>query len=659
MTTASPVLPAWFREDRWVPPPGSAEGKQVTRLMRAHGLDTYQDLLSAAADPDWFYPRAFADLGLAWMTAPTGVAVPGSPSPWRTWFPSGLTNAAWLACRRWAAASPGQLAVMGEAEDGTVTRWTFADLDEHVTACAGQLAEAGIGIGDTVAILLPMCPEAIAAILAVAAAGAVAVPLFSGYGPGAIRERLRIAACRVLITADGFLRAGRVVPTLETARQATSDGGTALVVVSRLGTALRPGELPWRDEHRAGPVTGPLALPAAAPFLLGFTSGSTGRPKAVVHTHGGFPYRVAIDLAYGFDLRPGDRMTWVTDMGWIMGPLSTLGPLVLGATAYVFEGLITHPRPGRLWDAARDQRLAVTGVTPTLVRSLITAGAVPGAPLPDLKAVGITGEPCTRPVWRWLHREVGRGHVPVINWTGGAEIGAGILISSPVVETPECRFSGPCLGVPADVYDSAGIPVTGTPGELVLTQPVPSMTRGLWGQPGRYLETYWSRWPGVWLHGDQAVRHADGSWELTGRSDEVMKVGGKRIDPAEFEEITSAVDGVLECAAVAVPDERLGEVPVIAIRTRPGTAGEEVRAAVTQRVIATLGPAFRPREVIVADALPLSRAGKVQRRVLRAWLLGQDPGDLINLANPEAEQGLLGQLAGGQARQKPSRKNPS
>lgn len=643
MTIASSVLPEWFREDRWVPPPGSVDGRQVMRLVRAQNLSSYHDLLSASADPDWFYPRAFDDLELSWMMPFSRVTAPASPQPWRTWFPGGRTNAAWLACTRWAGKTPAQLAVVGETEDGTTTRWTFADLDQQVAACAEQLSDAGIGMGDTVALLLPMCPEATAAVLAAASIGAIAVPLFSGYGPGAIRERLRIAGCRVLITADGFVRAGRVVPTLETAREATAETETTIVVVNRLETPLRPGELRWR-EHPTGPAPQPVALPAGAPFLLGFTSGSTGQPKAVVHTHGGFPYRVAIDLAYGFDLRQGDRMTWVTDMGWIMGPLSALGPLALGATAFVFEGLITYPRPGRLWDVARDQRITVVGVTPTLVRSLISADVPPGSRLPDLKAIGITGEPCPRQVWRWLHREVGRGHVPVINWTGGAEIGAGILISSPAVETPECRFSGPCLGIPADVYGPAGTPVTNSPGELVLTQSVPSMTRGLWGQPDRYLATYWSRWPGVWLHGDQAVRYADGSWELTGRSDEVMKVGGKRIDPAEFEEITAAVDGVLECAAVAVPDERLGEAPVIAVRARPETTAAEVRDAVIQRIIATLGPAFRPREVIVADALPLNRAGKVQRRVLRAWLLGQDPGDLINLANPEARQGLAGRL---------------
>jgi acetyl-CoA synthetase len=263
--------------------------------------------------------------------------------------------------------------------------------------------------------------------------------------------------------------------------------------------------------------------------------------------------------------------------------------------------------------------------------------------LASLRVLGSTGERWTPQSWRWLHRHVGRGSVPIINWSGGTEIGCGILVGSPLVATRECRFAGHAPGMSAAVFDPRGRALVGEVGELVLTRTWPSMTRGLWNEPERYLQSYWSRWPNVWVHGDWAVRHEDGSWEVLGRSDDVLKIAGKRVGPAEVESLATEFDEVVEAAAVSVPDSVAGEALVVLIQVS-ATAAEEGWEALTQsvsdRVAQALGKPLRPAAVVVVNELPLSRSGKVHRRALRAWLAETDPGDLSTLANPESARAV-------------------
>jgi acetyl-CoA synthetase len=327
-------------------------------------------------------------------------------------------------------------------------------------------------------------------------------------------------------------------------------------------------------------------------------------------------------------------------MGWIMGPNSTIGPLVLGAATVLFNGVPDHPDAGRLWDLVDRHAVTHLGLSPTVVRLLAgkEGGRPAQRPLSALRVLGSTGEPWTAAAWRWLHREVGRGNAPIINWSGGTEIGCGLLVGSPVVPIPEGRFSGPAPGISADVFDADGKPVTGAVGELVVTRPWPSMTRGFWNDPDRYLETYWSKWPGVWVHGDQAIRYPDGSWEIPGRSDDVMNVAGKRVGPVEYESLADQVDGVIGSAAVAVPDVVKGEVVVVVVVRSPSAGQSDALAdTVRSRIIHAMGKAMAPAAVLIVDALPLTRSGKVHRRAVRSWLTGADPGDLSTLENPQVE----------------------
>jgi acetyl-CoA synthetase len=637
-----------FAEDRWVPE-GDLARWRVGAFMARHGFDDFFALhRRSIEDPDWFYRAAFEDLDLSWPVPWTRLYDDADGAPWRRWFVDGRTNLAELAVRRWAQRTPTASAVIHEAEDGRVETITFAELEAAVARAGTGLRRLGLGHGDVVAMYLPMVPEAAILLLAAARIGAIVAPAFSGYGAEALAERLALAEVKILVTADGYTRRGAPVDALGTAREARALAPSVehLVIVPRLrpdGIVLAPGESLW-SALVAEDDGAPIELFAADhPFLVAFTSGSTGRPKGTVHVHGGLPYRWAIDCAYGYDVREGDRFTWLSDMGWIMGPLAICGSLVLGAALVLLE-TFDHPSPARLWDQVERHGITFLGLSPTIVRLLAGAGDDHVEPfaLETLRVIGTTGEPMTPPAWRWLHRAVGRGRVPIVNATGGTEVGAAFLQGSPVVATPECRFAGPALGIDADVLDATlQRPVVGEVGELVVRAPWPSMTRGFYNEgPERYLETYWTRLPGTWVHGDRAIRHADGSWELPGRSDDLIKVAGKRVGPVEFESIATAVDGVDAAIAVGVPHPLKGEVVVVLVEG-PDAADRAVADAVTARVGRRLGKPMRPHAVLGVAELPVLRNGKLHRRAARAWLTGEDPGDLSSLANPAAEAAVL------------------
>jgi acetyl-CoA synthetase len=352
------------------------------------------------------------------------------------------------------------------------------------------------------------------------------------------------------------------------------------------------------------------------------------------------PYGAAIDLALTMDLAPGDRLCWPSDMGWLVGPLTSVVTLALGATLVLFEGVMDHPQPDRLWQLVDKYGLTHLGIAPTSARILALAGEqwVEPYSLKSLRVLPSTGEPWTIPAWRWLHRHVGRGRAAIINWSGGTEIGGGILGGSPVVETAEGRFAGPVVGHSVDVVDESGASVTGCVGELVLNRTTPSMTNALWHDRDRYVEAYWSKFPGRWQQGDQAIRYEDGSWELPGRSDDVIKVAGKRVGPAELEALALDVPGVALAGAVGLPHPRKGLVPVIAITVTPDApASDDVASAVSGAVVMHMGKPMRPEAVVVVDELPVTRSNKVHRRALRSWLADTDAGDLSALANPDCE----------------------
>lgn len=617
--------------------------------MQRHGVASFDELLERSLDPHWFYPAAIDHLALDWPVPYRTLLDTSEGVPWARWFVGGKTNVTYLAVDRWVERGHGDRpALIWDGEDGATSSYSFSELKEQVSRVAAGLRAHGIGEGDVVAVYMPMIPEATIGILAATRIGAIVAPAFSGFGSEALAERLRIGNAKAILCVDEQLRGGKRIPMKSVVDEAVElvPSVKTVIVVSRLGDGFQSGErvVAWEELAASDPETEVPFFPPETPCLLAFTSGSSGRPKGAIHCHGRIPYRLPIELAYNFDVRPGDRFLWISDMGWIMGPGILIGALITGAAFVMVEGVFDHPGPDRLWRLVEAHAVTHLGVAPTIVRILDGHGARHVEPyaLESLRVLGSTGEPMTQAVWRWLHRHVGRGVRPIINISGGTEIAGCILSGNPIVEMPECRFAGPAIGMDVDVFDPDGDPVTDQIGELVVKAPWPSMTWGFWDEPDRYISTYWSRWEDIWVHGDRAIRYADGTWELPGRSDDLIKVAGKRMGPVEYESIATDVEGVLAAAAVGVPDPLKGELAAVVILPADGVddRGELVRR-VEEEIVAKLGKAMRPAAVVAVPELPLTRSGKVHRRAVRGWLARTDPGDLSNLDNPSAEAAIV------------------
>jgi acetyl-CoA synthetase len=378
---------------------------------------------------------------------------------------------------------------------------------------------------------------------------------------------------------------------------------------------------------------------AEDPMMIIYTSGTTGTPKGAVHTHCGFPIKSAQDIWQGLDLHSDETLFWMTDMGWMMGPWELFGATLHGATMLFYDGALDHPGPSRLWRLVEEHGVTILGVSPTLVRVLMRHGdeSVEQHDLSKLRILASTGEPWNPEPWRWLFEKVGKKRLPIINYSGGTEIAGGILMGNVLTPLKPCSFSGPLPGMAADVVDDNGRPVRNQVGELIIRQPWIGMTRGFWHDPQRYLQTYWSRFPKIWLHGDWAAIDEDGLWYVLGRSDDTIKVGGKRVGPAEIESILVEHPAVSEAAAIGVPDPLRGEAVICFCVLVSGEHGDEALAeALKEKVARSLGKPLKPEAIKFVSDLPKTRNAKIMRRVIRAGYLGQEMGDLSALENPLA-----------------------
>jgi acetyl-CoA synthetase len=631
----------------WRPTREVAERARIGRFMRAHGVPTLAELQRrSVADPGWYWAAVARDLGVRWTTPYTQVLDESAGAPWARWFPGGRLNFADNCLDRHVEAGGGNKpAIVWEGDRGESRTLTYAELLREVSRLANALTELGVEEGDRVGIFLPMSPEAAIATLGVARIGAVYTPCFSGFGAGAVASRLADCEAKVVITADGFHRRGQLVKLKETADEAAAQCPSvrAMLVHRRLGREVPwvKGRDHWWDEVVARQPDHAPARPVEAnqPFLIIYTSGTTGRPKGAVLTHGGFMLKTAHDFAYCMDVGSDDRLFWLTDLGWLMGPMTLTAALFLGATAVVFEGVPDHPGPDRLWSLVERHRISVMGISPTAVRVLMAHGEAPvrAHDVSSLRIIGSTGEPWNPEPYRWLFENVGKGRIPIINYTGGTEISGGILGCFPITPLKPCAFSGPIPGMAAECFGDDGRPVRGQVGELVITRPWPGMTAGFWRDPARYEETYWSRWPGVWVHGDWARVDEDGFWFIQGRSDDTLKIAGKRLGPAEVESALVGHPAVAEAGVIGIPHPIKGEAVVCFVVLRPGHAtAEALRAELVDRVTLTMGKALKPEKVLFTRELPKTRSAKIMRRVIKATHLGQPAGDVSSLENPGA-----------------------
>ena len=629
----------------WRPTPDYVTNSRLVTFMERHGLDGYPQLLERSiSHPEWFWRAVLDDLSIEFFEPYTKVMDTSRGIAWTKWCVGGRMNIVHNCLDKWIGTPvEHRVAVRWEGEEGDTRSETYGELWRDVNQCAAGLKALGVRPGDRVELFMPMCPELVIAFFAIIRLGGIVLPLFSGYGEDAVRTRLQDAGASVLFTADGFWRRGQQVHMKPVADAAVVEAHSIrhVIVVSRLGTGV---DMQGRDRWFADVMSGQPAAcanePTGAddPLMLIYTSGTTGRPKGAVHTHCGFPIKTAQDMAHCFDVQAGETMYWVSDIGWMMGPWELFGMLLLGGTVVLCDGALDYPAPDRLWSIVERHRVNVLGVSPTLVRALMRHGDDPvrAHDLSSLRILGSTGEPWNPESWHWLFETAGGSRLPIINYSGGTEVSGGLVGGNVLTPLKAASFAGPPPGIAADVVDEHGHSVRNQVGELVVRAPWIGMTRGFWRDAARYEETYWSRFPNVWVHGDFAAIDHDGLWYILGRSDDTIKIAGKRVGPAEVESVLVEHPAVVEAAAIGVPDPLKGQALVCFCVPGDQVADPSLEAVLKGLVASRLGKPLRPERVYFVAELPRTRNAKIMRRVIRAAYLGEAPGDLSSLENPQA-----------------------
>lgn len=614
------------------------------------GLESYEDLVRRAdSDPDWFWDRVIDRAGIRFSRPYTALRDMSDGPQSIKWAVGGTLNLTETCLDAHIANGHGEkIAIDWVGEDGSQRRWTYAELADETARVASALGQRGVKPGQAVGIFMPMIPEIEAALLGIARLGAIAVPLFSGFSPPAIVSRLNDAGAVAVLTADASPRRGKPVWMEAALADALNDVPSVHTVISVRrfgGAAADPSrDLDWAETVGAASADF-AAVPVAAEdtFLIAYTSGTTGRPKGVVHTHLGVQAKATSDFLLCLDMKQDDRHLWMTDMGWVMGPLTLLSVLLSGATLVLAEGAPSMPGdPFRLLRIASDMKVTHMGVAPTLVRQFMTLDPAPLADydLSPLRIVASTGEPWTDDSWLWQLEHICNRRAVPLNISGGTELFGAILTSTVLHEIKPGGFSAQALGTGAKVLREDGSEAApGEVGELVVTLPPMGLTPAIHGDRARYLETYWSRFPDIWRHGDWVRCDPDGTWYILGRSDDTLNIAGKRIGPPEIEAALTETGKVVDVAAIAAPDDIKGVAVVCVCVPAPGVTPDDALVELLKNQVGdVVSKPFRPREIHFVAALPKTRSMKTMRRIVRAAFLDEDPGDLSSVNNPETIQ---------------------
>ncbi|MGW6129591.1 acetate--CoA ligase [Cellulomonas sp. NPDC055163] len=605
----------------------------------------------AAADRLGFWADQAREL-ISWST-PFSEVLDWSGAPVARWFGDGRLNAAYNAVDRHVEAGNGdRVALHFEGEPGDARSITYADLQREVSRAANALTELGVGTGDRVAIYMPLIPEAVVAMLACARIGAPHSVVFGGFSAEALHSRILDAEAKLVITADGGYRRGSASALKPAVDEALDKGAPSIehvLVVRRTGqdVAWTEGrDVWWHDAvDSASDTHEPVEVEAEHPLFILYTSGTTGKPKGIFHTTGGYLTQTAFTHRAVFDLKPETDVYWCTaDIGWVTGHSYVVyGPLVNGATQVIYEGTPDTPDKGRWWSIVEKYKVSILYTAPTAIRTCMKWGEeIPAAhDLSSLRLLGSVGESINPAAWTWYRRVIGGDKAPIVDTWWQTETGAIMISPLPGVTTAKPGSAQvPLPGIAADVLDDDAQPVpNGAGGYLVLTEPWPSMLRGIWGDEERFRDTYWSRFPGKYFAGDGAKKDEDGDIWLLGRVDDVMNVSGHRLSTTEIESALVSHPIVAEAAVVGANDETTGQAVVafVILRTEEGDAakasGMDVQAELRAHVAKEIGPIAKPRTILVVQELPKTRSGKIMRRLLRDVAEHRAVGDATTLAD--------------------------
>ncbi|MGY5763653.1 acetate--CoA ligase [Brachybacterium sp. DNPG3] len=604
---------------------------------------------------------------LSWNT-PFTETLDWSNPPFARWFADGTLNAAYNCVDRHVESGHGaQVALLAEYEDGSDASFTYSQVKDEISRMANVLLDLGVRTGDRVAIYLPMIPEAVFAMLACARIGAPHSVVFGGFSAEALRSRIEDAEARVVITADGQFRRGKAMPLKPAVDEALAGGGRSVekvLVVRRTG-----GEVAWTDDrdvwwHEARESASaehePVWVEAEHPLFILYTSGTTGKPKGIVHTTGGYLTQVSYSHRAVFDLKPATDVYWCTaDIGWVTGHSYVVyGPMTNRATQVIYEGTPDTPHQGRWWEIVQKHKVSLFYSSPTAIRTAMKWGEeIPaGFDLSSVRLLGSVGEAINPEAWMWYRRVIGQDRCPIVDTWWQTETGAIMISPLPgITATKPGSAQVPLPGISAEVLNDSGEPTPdGRGGYLVLSEPWPAMLRGIWGDPERFLETYWSRFPGKYFAGDGARKDEDGDIWLLGRVDDVMNVSGHRLSTMEIESALVSHEWVAEAAVVGAADETTGQAVVAFAILRESAAdavaeaGGEAAAVeiLRQHVGKEIGPIAKPKKVLLVTELPKTRSGKIMRRLLRDVAENRTVGDTQTLADSSVmdliQQGLTG-----------------
>jgi len=643
---------------------------RVSDFMHVHNISDWQRLIKKSSDDiEWFWSTFSQYAGMQWyknyetlLSLPLSNQAPPHQPPdfaWAQWFVGGKINIA-ANCLDWhqvkgkragvrESVGKDHPAILWENESGDSRQLTYGQLNDMSGKIARYLKELSVKPKDAVGIYMPMVPEVVAVLFACWKIGAVAVPIFSGFGAEAVVSRLIDSQIKILFTADGGRRRGQLIPIKSDVDQAAKQLPSLKKVIV---LEHCQNKIAWHEErdvwfHDALKTLVPLDtvedLPAEHPSLYLYTSGTTAKPKGTIHTHAGALFQVAKELGFAFDVKSEDKFFWLTDIGWMMGPWEMIGVTFWGGTMVIFEGAPNYPDINRLWRLLEQQRISIFGISPTVIR-LLKASAESSPEnynLQNIRLLGSTGEAWDPESYNWFFQRVGASRCPIINISGGTEILGCLLMPLPIMPLKVCSLGAPALAMDIDVFDETGKSVADSIGHLVCKKPAPSMTKGFLNDRERYIETYFKRFPGVWYHGDWAKKDQDGSWFLFGRSDDTIKVAGKRIGPAEIESVLIEHPQVSEAAAIGIPHKIKGEALICFVVLVSGLKQDseytsKLSSELREFIAKRMGAILRPEAVHIITSLPKTRSGKIVRAAIKRKYLGEPLGDISSVENPES-----------------------
>ena len=625
----------------FIPTEKQIQESNIYKFMKKHDLSSLDELsLKSKNDLEWFWKSVDEDIGIVWDSPYEKILDVSKGIAWSKWFVNGKTNIYKSSVEKFVKKTPDKIAYYFESEDGKTSQITYSELDSKVSKLANGLKLLGIRKGDVIAIYLPMIEEAILSILAAAKIGAIQTIVFSGYSSDSLHVRLKDCNAKILIVSDGFHRKGKIVSqkkSIEIALKDTVVEKTIVIPYKGVDEYVKSENIVFYDKlvYSQDIICKTEILDSEDPLFILYTSGTTGKPKGVIHTHGGFSVFAGHQSAYLIDTQAQDTLFWPADIGWITGLVwNVYGLLMVGASAVIYDGALDFPTSDRIWKMLSDYNATIFGISPTAVRLFKKNNVEPLKlfSLDKIKNIPTTGEPLDEDSWWWLYEKVGNKKIPIMNLSGGTEIGGAMLSVFPGMKLKSSTVGIPVPGMNLDVVDDDLNSVREKNGYLVIKSPWPAMTRGLLNDDKKYLETYWNRFENIWFHGDYVFVDKDNLWYMRGRTDDVINVSGHRMSTVEIEHTVISHNKISDAASIAISDDITGEAIVVffvADKKSKNITSSEISDYVSDKI----GKVARPKFIFQLSDLPKTRTGKIMRRLLKSKLLGTELGDLSSLEN--------------------------